>query len=188
MEIPLRVTFRDMDPSPAVEARIRAKVDKLHTYFDRITGCQVAIEAGHRHQRKGKLYNVRIALRLPGEELHVGHAGRLDHAHEDVYVAIRDAFDALVRRLEDHARRFRGDVKMHAVPDHGRVARLFEDYGFIETADGNEVYFHANSVADQAFKRLEVGAEVRVVIAEGESPHGAQASTVVPIGKHHIAG
>ena len=188
MEVPLQISFRDMDPSPAIEARIREKAAKLEHYSERIVSCRVVVEARHRHQRKGKLYNVRIDLRAPREELLVGHAGRLDHAHEDVYVAIRDAFDAVTRQLEDHARRFRGDVKTHAVPDHGRVVRLFPDYGFIATADGSEVYFHANSVADAAFDRLEIGTEVRLVIAEGESAQGPQASTVVPIGKHHLAG
>jgi ribosomal subunit interface protein len=116
METPLRITFRDIEPSPAVEARVRAKVGKLQTYFDRITGCQVVIEAGHRHQRKGKLYTVRIELQTPRETLRVDSAGRPDQAHEDVYVAVRDAFAAMARQLQDHARRYRGDVKTHAAP------------------------------------------------------------------------
>jgi hypothetical protein len=50
---------------------------------------------------------------VPGKDVVVDRAGSLDHAHEDVYVAIRDAFDAAARRLEDHARKMRGDVKNH---------------------------------------------------------------------------
>ena len=123
-----------------------------------------------------------------GEELIVGRAQPLDHAHEDVYVAIRDAFDAAGRQLEDHARRFRAQVKTHAVPLHGKVVRLFPDYGFVETSDGLEVYFHRNSVSGGAFASLEAGDEVRLVIAEGESDKGAQASTVVRLGKHHLLG
>jgi len=69
---------------------------------------------------------------------------------------------------------------------HGKVVRLFEDYGFAETPDGQAVYFHKNSVVDDAFDRLEVGSEVRLVIAGTEGVEGAQASTVTPIGKHHI--
>ena len=185
MEMPLQISFQDMDASPAVEARIRKKADKLEKYFDRIISCRVVVEARHRHQHKGKLYNLRINLRVPGDDLMVDHAGRLDQAHEDVYVAIRDAFDAITRRLEDHARKVRGDQKLHEAPDHGRVARLFPDYGFIETADGSEVYFHRNAVPNHGFDRLGVGAKVRVVIAEGESAQGPQASTVSPIGKHN---
>ena len=81
----------------------------------------------------------------------------------------------------------RGDVKAHVAPEHGKVVRLFEDYGFAETPDGQEVYFHKNSVVDGGFDKLEVGSEVRLVIAESEGVEGVQASTVTPIGKHHIA-
>jgi cold shock CspA family protein len=64
--------------------------------------------------------------------------------------------------------------------------RLGEDYGFAQTQDGQEVYFHKNSVVDDAFDRLKIGGEVRLVIAESEGVEGAQASAVTPIGKHHI--
>jgi len=113
MPVPLEISFRNMDPSAAVEARIREKAIKLERFFDRIVGYEVTVEAPHRHHHKGKLYNVRIDITLPGSDVHVGHAGPLDHAHEDVYVAIRDAFDAAIRQLEDHVRRMRGDVKSH---------------------------------------------------------------------------
>jgi len=113
MPVPLQINFRNMDPSEAVEARIREKAVKLERVFDRIEGCAVTVEAPHRHHHKGKLYHVRIDIAVPGEDVHVGHTGPLDQAHEDVYVAIRDAFDAAVRQLEDHVRRMRGDIKSH---------------------------------------------------------------------------
>lgn len=183
MQIPLQINFRDMDPSPAVEARVREKAAQLERFHDRIVGCRIVIEERNRHQRKGKLYNVRIEIRVPGNDIFVGHVGPQDHAHEDMYVAIRDAFDAAIRRLEDHTRRRRGDVKTHDAPLHGKIVRLFPDHGFIGIPDGQEVYFHMNSVAEGKFTDLEVGSEVRVVVVEGESAKGAQASTVVPIGK-----
>jgi ribosome-associated translation inhibitor RaiA/cold shock CspA family protein len=184
MQIPLQITFHGMEPSPAVEARIREKVAKLELFHDRIVGCKVVVEAPHRHH-KGKLYNVCIDISVPGKDIFVGHTGPQNHAHEDIHVAIRDAFNAAGRLLEDHVRRMRGDVKTHRAPLHGKVVRLFEDYGFAEQ-DGQEVYFHKNSVVDDAFDKLEVGSEVRLVIAESEGVEGAQASTVTPIGKHHI--
>jgi ribosomal subunit interface protein len=188
MEIPLQISFRDMDPSPAIEARIREKAAKLEHFFERIVSCRVTVEARNRHQRQGRLYAVRIDLRIPGAEIVAGHGHPRDHAHEDVQVAIRDAFDALGRQLEDRARRDRAEVKQHAAPDHGRVSRLFPDYGFARTADGQEVYFHRNSVSGGGFERLQAGDEVRLVIAEGEGEKGAQASTVTPVGKHHPQG
>jgi len=186
MQIPLQISFRNMDPSPAVEERIRKKAAKLERFHDRIVGCTVVVEAPHRHHHKGKLYNVRIDISVPGKDLVVDRAKPLDHAHEDVYVAIRDAFNAAVRRLEDQTRKMRGGLKSHAVPPHGKIASLFDDYGFITTADGEEVYFHQNSLVGANFDTLKVGNEVTLVVAEEEGVEGLQASTVKPVGKHHI--
>jgi cold shock CspA family protein len=112
----------------------------------------------------------------------------MHHAHEDAHVAVRDAFDALRRRLQDHVRDSRGEVKLHAVPDHGRIARLLpdRDCGFIATAAGNEIYFHRNSVIEGSFDALEVGDEANFVARDAESAEGPQASTVTPEGKHHL--
>lgn len=189
MQIPLQITFRHMSSSPAVESAIRKHAERLEHFSNRIMGCHVIVDAPHHHQRQGKLYSVRIDLTVPGEEIPVTHSGPLDHAHEDIYVAIRDAFNTAGRLLEDHMRRFRGAVKVHEAPLHGKVLRLFpyEGYGFIETADHREIYFHKHSVTEDAFDKLEIGADVRLVIAESESVHGPQASTVTAIGKHHLA-
>ena len=108
MQIPLQVTFRDMDQSDAVETRIREKAEKLQRYYDRIMGCRVVVEMPQRHKHQGKLHSVRIDLTVPGAELVANHT-----LHEDVYVAIRDAFDAMARQLEDFAHKQRGDVKSH---------------------------------------------------------------------------
>jgi ribosomal subunit interface protein len=109
MLIPLQVTFRDMPPSEAVETRIREKAQKLTRFYDRIMGCRVVIEMPQRHKHQGKLHSIRIDLTVPGAELVANHA-----QHEDVYIAIRDAFTAILRQLEDYSRRQRGDVKTHA--------------------------------------------------------------------------
>jgi ribosomal subunit interface protein len=186
MQIPLQVSFRNMDPSPAVEARIREKAAKLERFHDRIIGCTVVVEAPHRHHYKGKLYNVRIEISVPGKNVVIDRAKPIDPAHEDVYVAIRDAFDAAVRRIEDQAKKMRGSVKSHAAPSHGEIENLFGDYGFITTADGDEIYFHRNSVVGVNFDTLEVGNEVSLVVADKEGEKGLQASTVKAVGKHHI--
>ena len=105
-----------MDHSPAVEDRLRERAEKLDHIFDRIIACRVVVEAPHRHSRKGKLYNVRIDLSVPGKEIVANRNRPHDHAHEDVYVAIRDAFDAITRQLEDYVRVMRGDVKSRGEP------------------------------------------------------------------------
>ena len=109
MQTPLQVTFRDVPQSEAVETRVREKAEKLGRYYDRIMGCHVVIEMSQRHKHQGKLHSVRIDLTVPGAELVANNA-----EHEDVYVAVRDAFDAIARQLEDYARRQRGDVKARA--------------------------------------------------------------------------
>ncbi len=188
MQLPLQITFRHMDSSPAVEARIRERLAELERFFDRIISCRVVVESRHPRRRQGNLFRVRVDLKVPGAEVVVGRDPAAHHAHEDVYVAVRDAFDAARRLLEDHVREDRGDVKTHAVPEHGRVARLLpgRDCGFILSADGSEIYFHKNSVAGGLYDKLEEGDEVRFVVKEAESAEGPQASTVVPLGKHHL--
>lgn len=190
MQLPLQITFRDIPPSPAIESKIREKAAKLDEFYDRIIGCRVVVEAPHRRHHQGKIYHVRIDLTLPGGEVVVNRDPAEHHAYEDAYVAIRDAFDAAARQLEDYARRQRADTKTHepGSAPHGRVAKLFteEGYGFIEVSDGREIYFHRNSVLDDAFDKLAVGSEVR--FAEEEGNEGPQASTVRFIGKHHPVG
>lgn len=117
MQIPLEITFHNMDHSDAVDANIREKAAKLERYFDRIVGCRVVIEAPHKHSRKGKMFEVRVDISVPGKEIVVNRNGPKNHAHEDVYVAIRDAFTAACRQLEDHSQKVRGDVKTHQSPE-----------------------------------------------------------------------
>jgi ribosome-associated translation inhibitor RaiA len=188
MQIPLEITFHRMEASDAVEARIRHKVAGLERVYDRIMGCRVIVDAPHGHHHKGKLYQVRIYLTVPSAELAVSRAHHEAQAHEDIYVAIRDAFDAARRRLEDIARRHRGNVKVHATEPHGRIEMLVPErnYGKIETSDGRSIYFHRNSVLDEGYDHLAVGNEVRFVEEEGDL--GPQASTVRSVGKHHLLG
>ena len=188
MQLPLQITFRHMESSDAVTARIRERAGELERFFDRIISCRVVVECRHPRRQQGNLFRVRIDLKVPGREITVGRDPAAHKAHEDIYVAIRDAFDAARRVLEDHVRERRGEMKTHTVPDHGRIVRLLPEQngGFILSADGNEIYFHRNSVANSGFDKLAVGDEVRFVAQHSESAAGRQASTVVPLGKHHL--
>lgn len=186
-ELPLRVAFRNMSPSKTVEADIRNKAAKLGSFYGRIISCKVVVEAPHRHHHKGKLYHVRIDIVAPGGELVINREPSEHAAHGDVYVAVRDAFDAARRKLQDFARRQRGVKKIHEAAPLARVARLFteEGYGFLKTADGREIYFHRNSVLEPGFERLEVGMDV--AFAEEEGSEGPQASTVKLAGKRSLS-
>jgi cold shock CspA family protein len=198
-----------MTPSDVVEAHIREAAEKLDAFYDGIMGCRVLVEIPHQHHRRGKRYHVRIDLTVPGAEFAIKRAPKLisdrptrfrkapeDMApqesrelskyavHDDIQISIRDAFDAARRKLQDYARRRRGVVKLHEGAPHARVARLFPDegFGFLETADGREIYFHENSVLDADLGGLQVGTEVHFVEELGEK--GPQASTVRPVSHH----
>lgn len=176
MKLPVQITTRHMSLSEAAEAAIREKAAKLDTFYDRIMSCRVLVEAPHRSQQNGVLYNVRIDLTIPGAELVVKR-----EPHEDVYVAIRDAFAAARRQLQSHVRRQRGEVKTHEEAPLGKVTRLYPDqgYGFIEAMDGREVYFHENCVSYGTFKDIHIGLLVRFAEASGEQ--GPQATVVSPV-------
>ena len=120
MQTQPQVSFNDVPVDEQVRAAALEHVAQLERLSDRITGCHVVIAQPHRHHREGRLYSVRVDVVVPGGEIVVNRDQHLDHAHEDVFVALRDAFAAARRRLEDHVRRMRGEEKRHAVPrrDH----------------------------------------------------------------------
>ena len=106
MLVPLQITVRDIQHSEALEARIREKAAKLETLHPGITSCRVTVEAAHRHHHQGRHFQVRIDLRVPGHEI----VASRDH-DEDPYVALREAFDAARRQLEELERGHRADTR-----------------------------------------------------------------------------
>lgn len=178
MQQPIQITFRGFPHSDAVEAKIREKAEKLDRFYPHIISCRVVVEAEHHHHHQGNLYHVRIDMNLPQKELVVSREHHDKQAQEDVYVAIRNAFNAAKRQLEDFARTQRGNTKAHTSPAQGTISRLqpADDYGIIVTADGREIYFHRNSVRGGDFDELRVGHEVRYTEEDGD--RGPQASTV----------
>ncbi|MHC4947405.1 MAG: HPF/RaiA family ribosome-associated protein [Planctomycetota bacterium] len=187
MQRPVQVTFRNMTVSDALEAACWAEADKLEQYFNRITGCRIVVDRSHQRHRKGNLFEIRIDLSLPGDHVIVNRQPPAHQTDEDVWVAVREAFDTARRRLEDYARKRNGRVKTHESPPLGRVVRILpgDDYGFLETTDGREVYFHRNSVLRDAFDRLVVGSEVH--FGEETGDKGPQASFVDLAGWHQPA-
>lgn len=181
MQRPIRVSFKGLDPSPAVEAQIKSKVEMLERFFGHIIGCQVVIERLAQHSRKGNPFGVRLEISVPGgPPVVVSHPHHDRPDHDDAYIAIRDAFNAAKRQLQDRARKLRGEVKHHAEPPRGRIWHLVpsERYGFILAADGVEIYFHEHALVDAEYDELEVGDEVSYVIHAKEGAKGPQASTV----------
>lgn len=116
MKMPLQITFKGIPSSPAIEASVREHAARLDGFYDRIVRCHVVVEEPQHRHNKGNLFRLRIVLTVPGDEIVVSRDPGKDHAREDMNVAIRDAFNAATRQLEDYARRRRGDVKTHAEP------------------------------------------------------------------------
>lgn len=186
MQLPLQIRFHNLEPSDAVEANIRKHAERLERFCDQIISCRVTIDAPHKHHHQGNMYHVTVDVRTPGDESVASRGPAQHHAHEDVYVAIRDAFDAVQRQLQDRQRKIQGKVKAHDAPAHGTITELYPagDHGTITDSVGREIYFHRNSVVNTDFDSLRVDAEVRFDEEAGDK--GPQASSVQLIGKHHI--
>lgn len=129
MPIALQTTYRDFPPPLSAEKRIRNRVDKLQRLFPRIISCHVVAEESHQSHHKGKLYSVHVNVVVPGGEIVASRDRHDKHDHEDFYVAMRDAFDALERQLRSHAERKRGDVKSHEKNIPENVVEPFSDKG-----------------------------------------------------------
>jgi ribosomal subunit interface protein len=178
---PVQIVIRDMPNSHALEDHIRKKAEKLNHYYDRIGSCRIVIDVPQKHKRHGRLFCVRIDLTVPGRELVVNR--KLD---EDVYVAIRDAFHALLRQLESYSCKRRGDVKTHESSNVGYIKRLFfdEGYGFIQGIDGNEFYFSPTNVTNPSFEQLCIGDVVQFLGVTADD--GLQAHRITIEKKNHI--
>ena len=143
---PVQVTFRSMQPSEALEEVVRERAAWLETFYPDIVGCRVLVDRPHRHRQHGQHVRVRIELSLPGEDVVVSHEPTLhgvlkdvdeeahhkddeiEAGHKYADVAVREAFDAARRRLQDFARRQRADVKTHEAPDEGQMVELMDDH------------------------------------------------------------
>ncbi len=169
-----QVTIRDILSTSTLDSHIRKHIEKLNRFYDRISSCRVVVELSQKHKHQGKLYNARIDITVPGKELVVTRK-----MSQDIYVALRDAFKAIERQLEEHSKKRHGRVKSHNDSLHGHVARLIsrEGYGFIEGTDGNEYYFSMTNVSYPQFSQLNIGDAVEY-FAESES-EGRQAHHVI---------
>jgi ribosome-associated translation inhibitor RaiA len=107
--VPLQISFHGLEASPALSDRVAGEVEKLAQYFDRITFCRVVVDRPNHRHRHGDRYAVRVEIGVPRQLLVVRQEPDQKHLeHEDPYVAVRDAFLAARRQLEEYARKLRG--------------------------------------------------------------------------------
>ena len=184
MQVPLEVIYNGVDRSEWSENFVREQVERLNRYAADMIACRVAIEQPHHHRNKGNPFHVRVEVTLPPRKDLVAVAEpKTVPASSELRNVIRDAFRAMEKQVKKACEQRRYDVKAHEDTrvhngTSAFVVRLFpdRDYGFVKTADGEEVYFHRNSVLHGDFERLGIGTRVRYETEEGEK--GLQASTV----------
>jgi cold shock CspA family protein/ribosome-associated translation inhibitor RaiA len=186
MQTPVEIDFQGLEAGQSVRQAIEQQVAKFERRYGRITACRMVVKGPGEHHRTG-LYDVNIRMALPdGREVNVGRTPDADERYSDLQFAINDAFKRARRQLQDQVRRMQGQIKHHEAEPVGLVRHLdpSRDFGFIEAADGHDVYFHRNSVLDGAFDRLSPGSRVTYFEEAGEK--GPQASTVRLLGKHKL--
>lgn len=177
MQVPLQLTFRNVDRTPELETLVEEHAARLERVCSHATSCRVAVEAPHRSESGGPQHRVRVEVRVPPGHEVVADSSTSDDGPPSVEAAIQDAFQSARRRLEKLAAQQRGEVKEHPGQQMtGVVAKLFDGYGFLKTIEGREVYFHANAVIDADFADLGIGMGVAFIEEPGEE--GPQASTV----------
>jgi cold shock CspA family protein/ribosome-associated translation inhibitor RaiA len=186
MQIPLEISFHGVSRSDWSEAYIREQAARLERFCDNIICCRVAVEQPHHHQHTGNPYRVRIEVRIPpNKDLVATEEPTQVEKESYLQPVIRAAFQAMERQLKEAVERRREAVQTPVSEEQPRalVVRLFreQDYGFIKTPEGRELYFHKHSVLHDDFERLEIGTEVRFVPEMGEM--GPQASTVQIVNK-----
>ncbi len=185
MRVPPEITYRGIEKTDAIERLIHEKAAKLDEVHDGVVSCRIALEKRQESQRSGSPYRVRIVTRVPpGHELVVRRENSEGDMHDRLQTTVADAFNALRKQLIKLKEKQQGDVKSHPEQETvGYVVRLFreEGYGFLRTPEGEELYFHRNSVLNDDFDRVEIGSGVRYFPRAGEK--GPQASTVQIVDK-----
>lgn len=185
MQVGWEITYRDVEKTDSIEALVREKVAKLEEVCAYINSCHVAIEKAHDRPRSGSPYRMRLDITVPpGHEIVADRNPGEGNQYDKLETVIRSAFDAARRQLVELVERQQERVKTHEEQQTmALVTKLFpeQDYGFIRSLDGRDIYFHRNSVVNDDYDLLEVGTGVRYVEQEGEM--GPQASTVQIVDK-----
>lgn len=186
MQTPAQVEFENVQGSPELQTAVDQHLAELESRFGRVTAGRVVVKGpGDRHKTGGQ-YQVTIRLAMPdGREVNVGRTPKQDERYADLTFALDNAFKRARRQLQDQARLMRGQTKQHEDQPIGTVARIDPsgEFGFLQTDDGQEIYFNCHSVVDGPCR---VAPGMRVSYVEETGEKGPQASTVRILGKHGL--
>ena len=185
MQVPPQVDYKDVQATPELDGLITRQISKLEQVCDYITSVHIIVERVAQRHRSGNPYRVRIDTRVPPKhELAAKRVSVTGTWEEPLPAVVRRAFEKARRQLQKLVEEQRGEVKTHPTSQTTAfVNKLFreEGYGFLTTIDGENVYFHKNSVLHNHWDSLVVGAGVRHVAEMGEK--GPQATTVELVDK-----
>ncbi len=189
MDVPPEIAFRNVDPSDRLKALILEGIEKLEKVHPHLISCRTTVADTTPGRHSGNTYRVQLEMAVPNRTVIVDQSDPEAIEHQDVEQAIRQAFSIARNRLQEVKERSRGEVKTSRLPPHGRVTKLLVDdegvrYGFLESREGRQIYFHEEALVDLDIEELEVGDEVRYAAAEGEK--GPQASTVARLDPSRI--
>lgn len=184
MQVPPEVALRELDATDELRDTIQEGIDDLEEVYPNLISCRTVVADDTPGQQSGSNYRVRLDLSIPGTNFVVEEDNAGPDSTRSARQTLKDAFSTARRRLKKEKDRQRGDVKVHELPPHGRIVRLLTDdtgvrYGFIESREGERIYFHEDALVDLDYADLEIGSEVRIAVAAGDG--GPQASTVAPL-------
>lgn len=185
MQVPLEIACPDFELTDGIRVLVNDLAAKLDEVCDHITSCRVTIEMPQKHPESGSPFRVRVEAHVPpGHDLVVKRSESQGDIHDQLPYVLHESFDAMERQIKKIDEMQRGEVKSHPTKQvTGFVSKLFPDdsYGFIDSLDGREIYFHRNSVLNDDFERLAVGTGVHYDEKSGEK--GPQASSVKIVDK-----
>ncbi|MCH2534848.1 MAG: HPF/RaiA family ribosome-associated protein [Bdellovibrionales bacterium] len=177
------ITFTDFEASESIKEEVRTYLDKIESIYDRVISCDVVISIPHKSSNK-PFYHIKINLFLPGEDILVTREAEVDNDHTNIHRAMHDAFQQLIRQLKLKLEKIR-QIDVRNIPPHAKITKIFfdEGYGFIETINRREIYFHKNSLVGEKFENLQIGEEVR--FNEEQGFKGPQVTSMSLVGKQN---
>jgi cold shock CspA family protein len=185
MRVPLEISFHGISRSEAIEQLVRNDSAKLEKVCDHLISCRIGIKQDQKSRNTANPFKIRIEMRVPpNHTLVVNHKSGLKEAAEDLPAAVKNAFRSAQRRLKQLVEKQQGERKIHPQQETtALVIKIFSEdgYGFIRSVDGEEIYFHRNSVLHNGFDRLEPGTGVHYSAELGDK--GLQATSVQIVDK-----
>ena len=180
MRIPLEISFHGMSRSESIEQIIHKDVAKLERVCDRLISCRVGVKQDQKSSKTANPFRIRIEMRVPpGHNLVVTNTSGLKEAADDLPTTVKNTFKSAQRKLKQLVEKQQGERKSHPEQEiSGIITKIFsqEGYGFLRSLEGDEIYFHRNSIVNDDFDQLQPGTGVSYTVEAGEK--GLQASSV----------